>query len=128
MVRLCASFLNTKIQMFEIMPIMDELCTTCILSRFADWKDRKFHCLLGHLYESAREELRIVGHAFEVNAPKASAPVGLDHADMLPSFAPVCLFKQDGGSTDSGKSSVARKSSSIIETLQYKIEVRSAFY
>lgn len=67
-----------------------------------------------------------MGHAFEVNAPKASAPVGLDHSEILPSFAPVYLFRQ-GGSSDSGKSLVARKTSSIIESLQHKVEVHIEF-
>ncbi|GMH45221.1 hypothetical protein BSKO_13178 [Bryopsis sp. KO-2023] len=84
-------------------------------------RDAHFYCLLGHVYAIAREELRLVGEAFEVDTPEGSAPLGLPQADLLPTFAPVCLMSHSG-SADSGKSFMAKKASSMIESLQHKIE------
>lgn len=86
----------------------------------------QFYSSLGHLYASAREELRRIFDAIYGALETDVEGLGGFHADMLPSFTPVCLSASRTASLDSNRrlSLSVEKTSTLIETLHKKVSER----
>ena len=97
--------------------------------RLRDVRHWRFYSSLGHLYASAREELRRIFDAIYGEIEMGTMPaegLGGFHADMLPSFTPVCLSASRNASMDSTRrlSVSVQRTSSLIETLQKRVAGR----
>lgn len=96
--------------------------------RQQDVRQWPYYSSLGHLYASAREELRRIFDAIYGTLETEAEGLAGFRADMLPSFTPVCLSASRTTSLDTSHRRLSlsvQKTSSLIESLQQRASRKS---